>query len=74
MWETQLAHEKTREALKNLELELKEERERFARAVEEKNGSISKLTAELKQLKRVTMLTLKYGTFAKYLTYWDNFS
>lgn len=60
LWETQLAHEKTREALKNLELELKEERERFARAVEEKNGTISKLTAELKQLKRVTMLTLKY--------------
>lgn len=54
LWETQLAHEKTREALKNLETELREERERFSRVAEEKNANISKLTAELKQLKRVT--------------------
>lgn len=60
LWETQLAHEKTREALKNLNLELREERERFGRVVEEKNTNISKLTSELKQLKKVTMLSLKY--------------
>jgi hypothetical protein len=60
LWETQLAHEKTREALKNLELELKEERERYGRIVEDKNNTISRLTAELKQLKRVTTLSLKY--------------
>lgn len=43
LWETQLAHEKTREALKNLESELRNERESFGRLIEEKNAEIHSL-------------------------------
>lgn len=60
--ETQLAHEKTREALKNLEQELRAERENFAHATEAKNLEIHALTQELKQLKKVTALSMKYET------------
>lgn len=60
LWETQLAHEKTREALKGLELELRAEHDSFTRNIDDKNIEISQLTAELKHLKKVTALSLKY--------------
>jgi hypothetical protein len=60
LFETELAHEKTRESLKNLEMELDAERLGFARAMESKEIEIRHLTAELKQLKKVTALSLKY--------------
>lgn len=60
LFETELAHEKTRESLKNLEMELRAEREGFTRAMESKEIDIRHLTAELKQLKKVTALSLKY--------------
>jgi len=60
LFETELAHEKTRESLKNLEMEIRAEREGFTREMESKEIEIRKLTAELKQLKKVTALSLKY--------------
>lgn len=58
--ETQLQHEKTRDALRNLEMELRAERESFGKLTEEKNAEISALTGELKHLKKVSALTLKF--------------
>mmetsp|Transcript_16598 Transcript_16598/g.23319 ORF Transcript_16598/g.23319 Transcript_16598/m.23319 type:complete len:417 (-) Transcript_16598:296-1546(-) len=58
--QTELAHEKTRESLKNLEMELRAEREGFGVAMESKDKEIRELTAELKKLKKVTSLSLKY--------------
>lgn len=60
LWETQLAHEKTREALKSLEQELRAERDSFQHSIDYKNVEISELTGELKLLKKVTALSLKY--------------
>lgn len=58
--ETKIAHEKTRESLKNLEMEIRAEREGFTQKMEEKEIEIRRLTATLKQLKKVTALSLKY--------------
>lgn len=60
LFETELAHEKTRESLKNLDMEIRAEREGFTRAMESREVEIRELTGELKQLKKVTALSLKY--------------
>jgi peptidoglycan hydrolase CwlO-like protein len=56
----QSVYEKTRETLRNLEQSLREERENFTRSMEEKNVEIHELTQQLKHLKKVTALSLKY--------------
>lgn len=58
--ETQLQHEKTRETLKALEVTMRAERDVFGKSIDEKNAEISALTGELKHLKKVSALTLKF--------------
>jgi len=58
--ETRQRQEKTAEALKKLELELEHEWTEFERIEDSKNAMILDLTAQLKHLRRVTGLTVKY--------------
>jgi hypothetical protein len=58
--ETRARQEKTAEALKKLELELEHEWQEFERIEDGKNAMILDLTAQLKHLRRVTGLTVKY--------------
>ena len=58
--ETKLRQEKTAEALKKLEVELEHEWVEFERLEDVKNAHIIDLTNQLKHLKKVTLLTVKY--------------
>jgi hypothetical protein len=58
--ETKLRQEKTSEALKKLEVELENEWMEFEKLEDAKNAQIIELTNQLKHLKKVTGLTVKY--------------
>ena len=58
--ETKLRQEKTAEALKRLQHELEHEWVEFEKLDDAKNAQIVDLTAQLKHLKKVTLLTVKY--------------
>ena len=58
--ETKLRQEKTSEALKKLEIELENEWVEFEKLEDQKNAQIIDLTNQLKHLKKVTALTVKY--------------
>lgn len=58
--EGKLRQEKTAEALKKLQIELEHEWFEFERKEDKNNASIVDLTSQLKHLKKVTLLTVKY--------------
>jgi len=58
--ETKLRQEQTSAALKKLESELEREWSEFERAEDSKSARIIELTQQLKQLKKVTLLSVKY--------------
>ena len=58
--EGKLRQEKTAEALKKLQLELEHEWVEFERLEDQNNARIVDLTAQLKHVKKVTLLTVKY--------------